>query len=162
MKFEKLMIYLFFVLQFLYCGTPNIDNKTVFEPNNNIEYLDLEEIELFIWINDYRVENGIEPLEADKLFNDVASDRTIRMIQDGECSHVGFSDAIQPIVSMGFAAGENIAYGFSTNESVYKAFINSEEHRKNILRTDWIYTGISIQEDENGKKYYCQIFVRYF
>ena len=159
MKIVKRMIYLFLVLQLLYCSTSDIE-YTEFVPNNNIEYLSLDEIGLFITVNDYRVENGLEPLIPDKIFNDVTRDRTTRMIQNEDVSHYGFVDSIQPIVSMGFTAGENIAYGYSTNEGVFKAFINSEDHKENILNSSWIYTGISIQIDDNGKKYYCQIFVK--
>ena len=118
MKIGKKMIYLFIVLHLLFCGTPNTEDIDEFKPDNDIESLSLEELELFIIINEYRVDNGLELLEADRIFNYVARDRTTYMIHYNDISHLGFPIAIEPLLSMGFVAGENIAYGYTTNESL--------------------------------------------
>lgn len=152
------MMYLFFVLQL--CCTPTEFKHNNFNPDNNIEVLTNEEIDLLELLNQYRVENKLERLKVDAIFHQVALQRTTTMISENNISHAGFALAIQPIVQIGLSAGENIAYGYNSNESVLRAWISSEKHRQNILKETWLYTGISLQEDDNGRKYYCQIFVK--
>lgn len=56
------------------------------------------------------------------------------------------------------AAGENLAYGFSTPESVVAAWMKSEGHRKNILNASFKYVGIGYFVNENGRTYTSQLF----
>lgn len=56
------------------------------------------------------------------------------------------------------AAGENLAYGFSTPAAVVKAWMNSEGHRKNILHTSFKNIGIGYFVTEGGKIYCSQLF----
>lgn len=56
------------------------------------------------------------------------------------------------------AAGENLAYGFTTPADVVTAWMNSEGHRKNILDPDFKYIGIGYYVNENGRVYCSQLF----
>jgi uncharacterized protein YkwD len=56
------------------------------------------------------------------------------------------------------AAGENLAYGFRTPESVVKAWMASEGHRKNIMNPNYSFIGIGYYENESGRVYCSQLF----
>lgn len=56
------------------------------------------------------------------------------------------------------AAGENLAYGFSTPEAVVTAWMNSPSHRQNILDPDFMYIGIGYYFNDTGTLYVSQLF----
>lgn len=56
------------------------------------------------------------------------------------------------------AAGENLAYGFSTPAAVVKAWMNSEGHRRNLLDPDFQFIGIGYFVNESGRVYCSQLF----
>jgi uncharacterized protein YkwD len=56
------------------------------------------------------------------------------------------------------AAGENLAYGFSTPASVVTAWMNSEGHKRNLLDPDFKYIGIGYYVNESGRVYCSQLF----
>ncbi len=56
------------------------------------------------------------------------------------------------------AAGENLAYGFSTPARVVRAWMNSESHCRNILDPDFEFIGIGYYINENGRIYCSQLF----
>lgn len=56
------------------------------------------------------------------------------------------------------AAGENLAYGFSTPASVVKAWMNSEGHKRNLLDPDFKYIGIGYYANETGRVFCSQLF----
>jgi uncharacterized protein YkwD len=162
MKIIKRMMYLFFVLQ-LCCTPTEFKHNDNFKADNNIEIITLEELDLLGLVNEYRNEHGVDRLNGDTIFHDVAYQRNIKnseIVGYPYISHTGFVEAIQPIVSIGLTAGENLGYGYTSINSVFNAWIKSDGHRQNLLATKWLYTGISIYVDDNGNKYYCQIFVR--
>ena|GEM_PF-1530066 len=55
--------------------------------------------------------------------------------------------------------GENIAYGYSTAESVMNAWMNSQGHRDNILRADYTTVEVGIAVDSSGQFYWVQLFM---
>jgi uncharacterized protein YkwD len=157
----KIIFITFFILFFVYLFyKPTPSKLPKYIPTTNIDMLDVDEILLLALLNEYRIENGLEILQPDKIFNQVALDRNIYNSNRGFISHEGFVDSIQPLVIIGLTAGENLGYKYTSPYSVYSAWIKSDEHRKNILKSDWLYTGISIYIDDNGVYYYCQIFSR--
>ncbi|GAC1392056.1 MAG: hypothetical protein NVSMB46_06760 [Candidatus Saccharimonadales bacterium] len=48
-----------------------------------------------------------------------------------------------------YSAGENLAYGFSTSEDVINAWMNSPEHKYNILNPQFKDVGIGISQNNN-------------
>lgn len=54
--------------------------------------------------------------------------------------------------------GENIASGFSDAQSVVKAWMDSPEHRANILLGDLTEAGIGVGTGPGGTLYFCQEF----
>jgi len=58
------------------------------------------------------------------------------------------------------AVSENVGYGFSTAKTLVKAWLKSEEHRKNLENPNFTDMGISSKQDENGRSYFTNIFVK--
>ena len=56
------------------------------------------------------------------------------------------------------AAGENLALGFKTPETLVAAWMNSEGHRRNILDADFKYAGIGYFVNEKGTLYCSTLF----
>jgi uncharacterized protein YkwD len=56
------------------------------------------------------------------------------------------------------AAGENIAWNYSSATSVMNAWMNSSGHRANILSTTFTEIGVGVRYNSLGQPYYCQVF----
>ncbi len=56
------------------------------------------------------------------------------------------------------AAGENIAMGYQTVESVMQGWMNSPGHRANILRESFTHLGVGVHLDDGGP-WWTQVFV---
>ena len=57
------------------------------------------------------------------------------------------------------AAGENVAFGYATGETVMEGWLNSPGHKANI-EGNFTHIGIAAIKDENGRYYYTQLFFR--
>ncbi len=55
-------------------------------------------------------------------------------------------------------AGENIAYGYKTPSAVVEAWMNSTQHRENILEEDFWYIGVGFHQ-EGASQYWVQLFI---
>lgn len=58
------------------------------------------------------------------------------------------------------AAGENIAYGQPSPQSVMTAWMNSPGHRSNILNPTYTYIGVGAAKSSNGVLYWTQEFMK--
>jgi uncharacterized protein YkwD len=59
------------------------------------------------------------------------------------------------------AAGENVAYGFSSGRSVVNdGWMHSEGHRANILNPRFRLMGIGARKSDSGRWYVAQVFGR--
>lgn len=54
--------------------------------------------------------------------------------------------------------GENIARNYSTPEAVVQSWMDSSEHRKNILDPDFCYIGLCYLKKASGDVYWVQLF----
>ena len=57
-----------------------------------------------------------------------------------------------------FEVGENVSWGYPTPEEAVEGWMNSPVHRANILKEDWLDTGISVHLAPDGKPFYVQVF----
>ena len=55
--------------------------------------------------------------------------------------------------------GENVAYGYSTAESVVNAWIKSEGHKKNI-EGDFTHFEVTAEKSSDDKWYFTNIFIK--
>jgi uncharacterized protein YkwD len=119
------------------------------------------EIETLDAINDYRISQGLTVLHQLDDITIEAFDHTKYMVSLNVVNHDNFNNRYQNLVNEigAKAVSENVGFGYRTAEAVVKAWINSEGHRKNI-EGNYTHFGISVDQDENGKNYFTNIFVR--
>jgi len=101
------------------------------------------------------------PIEINWLLEDAAEKHANWMAMKNELSHTGenkssVSNRVQH--EEWTAIGENIAYGQNTADEVMKSWMNSSEHKKNILNKNFTYMGIGTSTDKSGKIYWCVVF----
>ncbi len=107
-------------------------------------------------VNDYRTQNGLTMLTMDSQLIDAAELRA--------CETSLYYGHIRPngkscysTGATGYISAENITAGQETAAEVMDSWINSEGHRKNILRESSSQIGIGCYE-HNGVKYWTQLF----
>ena len=119
------------------------------------------EIEIMEIINDYRVDNGLNPLNSLGQAKAEAFSHTEYMIESNGISHDNFfvrkanlENAVGAV-----RVGENVAYGYRYAQSVVNAWLNSPGHRQ-IIEGDYTDFEISAEQDADGRWYYTNIFVK--
>lgn len=139
--------------------TESIDSTSVETAKNYVH--NTTELELLDLVNAYRVENGLNTLEIIEHVSYKSEEHNNHMIATNTVSHENFSlrKANLEQVIGAVRVGENVAYGFSTPQSTLNAWIASEGHRLNLLG-NYTHFGLSIRENEEGRKYYTNIFVK--
>jgi len=127
---------------------------------------DLEELaeEVFILTNRERENAGIMLLEESALVTEAALIRT-EEIMYGEVLHTrpdgsSFATVLDDVGIVYALAGENIAAGQSSPAEVVRAWMDSLDHRLNIMDEDFTYLGVGVAMDTDGKFYWTQIFIR--
>lgn len=138
--------------------TPNPEPKPSPEPNlpNTLR-------EVLGRLNDEREQRGKSALKANEKLNAAAQKHTEWMVKNETLDHVGENDSrpADRVRAEGYkwqAAGENIAMGYRTPESVMKGWMNSNGHRTNILGN---YQEIGLGHAVNARKgwhYWTTVF----
>jgi len=114
-------------------------------------------------VNKARADAGVGPLAFDMELVKVARLKAQDMVQNNYFSHTSptYGDPFAMMRQFGITfktAGENIA-GNQTVEGAFKAWMNSEGHRKNILNGNFNYTGIGIVSSKTYGKILVQMFI---
>lgn len=113
-------------------------------------------------VNEIRVKNGLNKLTEDWELSRVARYKSQDMKDNNYFSHTSpvYGSPFEMIKNFGISyksAGENIAKGQATPQTVVNAWMNSSGHRANILNAS--YNKIGVGYVENGK-YWTQLFIR--
>ena len=109
---------------------------------------------LFAGTNQQRSSNGHSALALNSQLNSAAQAKANDMVTRDYWSH-NTPDGKTPwtfITAAGYtyqAAGENLAYGFSTSDDVITGWMNSAEHRANILSNSFYDVGFGIATSSN-------------
>lgn len=116
------------------------------------------EAEVFRLTNEFRVQNGRDPLKIDARLNESAEAHSQNMADLNFFSHTGRdgSRAGDRMEDAGYdwrGWGENIAAGQKTPEQVVQAWINSSGHRANMLNSNWEEIGVGYVKDTDGSGY---------
>ena len=104
--------------------------------------------------NDERAKNGLGGLAINSQLSQAAQAKANDMAARNYWAHVT-PDGKQPwafISSAGYSyqtAGENLAYGFDTSSAAIAGWMNSSEHRANILNTSYKEVGFGIANSPN-------------
>jgi uncharacterized protein YkwD len=119
------------------------------------------EIEILELINAHRINEGLMPLNNHNTIKAVAYTHTDYMVEVDNVSHDNFFQRKNSLIdnANAFKVSENVAYAYSTAQSVVNAWLNSEGHRENI-EGDFTDFDISAEQNEDGKWYFTNIFVK--
>lgn len=106
-------------------------------------------------ISSYRIKHGEVRVTRDATLDRIAMEQARAMAEKDNLSHEvlgSFSRRIAP--SRAGRAAENIAYGYDNFEKTLDQWINSSEHRKNLLLSKATRVGIASAKDASGKRTY--------
>ena len=119
------------------------------------------EIEILERINNHRINLGLNPLNNLTIIKSVAYTHTDYMVSVNQVNHDNFFQRKNSLMQNASATrvSENVAYAYSSAESVVNAWINSDGHRANI-EGDFTDFEISAEQNEEGKWYYTNIFIK--
>jgi uncharacterized protein YkwD len=113
---------------------------------------------LLLETNNDRRSHARQALSLDQQLNAAAQKKANDMVQKDYWSHTSPSGQ-QPwqfIIDSGYqyqAAGENLAYGFTSADSVLNGWMKSQEHRNNLLDASYTEVGFGVAQarDFQGK-----------
>jgi uncharacterized protein YkwD len=115
--------------------------------------------------NQARVQNGLPPLQVQGALVAMAQLQSNNMAQLNEMAHVLPGVAEPTLQSRAAAAGynyawlgENIAFGYPDAASVVAAWMNSPEHRANILNPNYTDIGVGFAWNSLGQPYATEDF----
>jgi uncharacterized protein YkwD len=130
------------------------------ELSNNFAYSTME-IEILDAVNNHRKSIGLTALQKLDDITIEAVDHTQYMVDLKVVNHDHFNIRYQNLVQEigASAVSENVGFGYRTGEAVVEAWIKSEGHRENI-EGSYTHFGISVEQDQNGKNYFTNIFAR--
>lgn len=119
------------------------------------------EKEVIRLVNEIRVQNGLKPLTEHWELSRIARYKSQDMVDNQYFSHTSptYGSPFQMIRDFGLtyrSAGENIAYGYRTPQSVVDAWMNSSGHRANILHSSYTQIGVGYVADGH---YWTQMFI---
>lgn len=150
------------LISFSSCSSESLPEETVTTIDiNNPPDVKINEIEILQLINEHRISIGLNPLIDHSLVKAVAFTHTDYMIEEEGISHDNFYDRKESLEANAQAikVSENVAYGFSSPGSLVNAWLNSPSHRDTI-EGDFTDFDISAEQNEDGKWYYTNIFIK--
>jgi uncharacterized protein YkwD len=163
-NYLEMVVLAYFIASFISCTVQDINTEystsidlSLAEENDWIMSEDILD-----HINDYRLEKNLNILSVDSSFATAyAVSHSKYMIETQSINHNNFFIRSNGLKQKGaISVGENVAYGYSTAESVVNAWLNSEGHREMIIG-DFTNIGFGILKSEtNNKFYYTTIFYK--
>ncbi|MCR8667762.1 CAP domain-containing protein [Aestuariibaculum sp. M13] len=144
------------------CTTDSLEEQPLGEEFSLIILEDKSiEVEILELINDHRLSVGLSPLTDMSIVKSVAYTHTDYMVDNNEVSHANFFKRSEYLKANAGASkvSENVAYGYSSAESVVNAWLKSEGHRATI-EGDFTNFDISAEVNSEGKWYYTNIFIK--
>jgi len=111
-------------------------------------------------VSSFRLKHGEVRVTSDAALNRIAAEQAKAMAAHDRLDHSvlgSFSSRISP-VRAGRAA-ENIAYGYDTFDKTLDQWINSWEHRKNLLLHNASRIGIAHAKDPSGRRTYWAMVI---
>jgi uncharacterized protein YkwD len=144
------------------CATDSLDDKAdAIELSLIIPETKTIEVEILELINNHRLALGLNALTNMTMVKSVAFSHTDYMVDKNEVSHANFykrSDYLKANAGAN-KVSENVAYGYTSAQSVVNAWLKSEAHRANI-EGDYTNFDVAAEENSEGKWYYTNIFIK--
>lgn len=141
---------------------PTVETKPSNGVSDSIRQFETEVVRL---VNIERQKAGLSPLKENTELSRVARIKSQDMRDKGYFSHTSptYGSPFDMMKEFGInymAAGENIAKGQRSPESVVNAWMNSDGHRRNILSSNYTEIGVGYAVDSNGTTYWTQMFIK--
>ena len=141
-------------------ASPSPSNSNVVKPPVPSAQNSTFEARVLELVNEERKRTGASPLTMDTQLSNIARVKSLDMQQNGYFSHTspsyGSVADLLKLFGISFeAAGENLAHGYSTPETVVEGWLNSESHRSNILSSNYRKIGVGYIEEGH---HWTQIF----
>lgn len=136
------------------------DNSVTQKPQQNAGTKASQVVNL---VNQQRQNVGLSGLKSDSELMRLAQLKAEDMAAKGYFSHTSptYGSAFDMLKKAGYSyrtAGENIAMGQKTAETVMNGWMNSSGHRANILGTGYTKMGVGYAVNAKGTPYWVQIF----
>lgn len=149
----------------------NNNNNTTQDQNNQDKNHDIQntpantsniESEVLRLVNIERTKEGLSPLKISNELSSVANKKSQDMADNNYFSHTSptYGSPFDMMKQFGInytSAGENIAQGYSSAESVMNGWMNSPGHRANILSSNFGTLGVGYV-NKGGTTYWTQMF----
>lgn len=120
------------------------------------------EKELLVLINEHRVELGMNTITSERACRDLSYEHVKYMIEKGKPSHDLAMKRRYELYRRGATAfGENVAYGYTSSEGMFLAYLSSEGHKKVIETERFTHVGIVTLQDNNNRNYNALIFAEF-
>ncbi len=121
------------------------------------------EAEVVRLVNIERQKEGLQPLVASSELSNVARMKSEDMAKNNYFSHTSptYGSPFEMMKQFGIkynTAGENIAKGQLSAQSVVNAWMNSSGHRANIMNPSFNKIGVGHYKSSNGTNYWTQMF----
>jgi Cysteine-rich secretory protein family len=111
-------------------------------------------------ISSFRLKHGELRVVRDATLDRIALDQARAMAAKNDLSHEAlgpFAKRVAP--ARAGRAAENIAFGYESFEKTLGQWIDSSEHRKNLLLQNASRVGIASAKDANGKRTYWAMVI---
>lgn len=150
-------------------ANPSIKNPASIYPGQKITIpataLTSSEDQVIALVNKQRASRGLMMLKKNATLAYVARLKSIDMATQNYFSHTSptYGSPFTMMLHYGIqysAAGENIAMGQPTPQSVMNAWMNSPGHRANILSPAYTQIGVGLAKNKSGVPYWTQEFIK--
>ena len=140
----------------------DIPEKDIITYYPKIEKIDGFDKELLGLVNNHRQEMGLNTVISERLCRDLAYEHVKYMIEKGKPSHDLFIKRRYELYRRGATAfGENVAYGYTSSEGMFLAYLASEGHKKVIETERFTHVGVVTLQDKNNKNYNALMFAEF-
>jgi uncharacterized YkwD family protein/spore coat assembly protein SafA len=147
-------------------ANPQFKNPNLIYPGDKVNVPNIDatkgiENQVLNLVNKERQAAGIKPLAMDWELQRVARIKACDMATTGYFSHQSpdYGSPFDMMKQYGISyrtAGENIAQGQRSPEEVMKAWMNSQGHRENIMKSDFSHIGVGYCSQGN---HWVQMFI---
>ncbi len=109
----------------------------------------MEEAEIIELVNQIRSEDGLATLVENEFLASAADAKTSDMVENEYFDHLdSYDHDITSLISEDYnyyIIGENLAYGFNSEEALLDAWMKSDSHKDNILYRQYEDTGVGVE-----------------
>lgn len=116
------------------------------------------------YLTSIRTEHGLPPLAPDAKLEKAAAQQAGYMARASEMSHrTGWrKDFATRMAENGIegAAAENVAHGAMEPDKLFRMWMGSRGHRRNMLDPRFAHYGLASAEDGQGRKYWALVLGR--